>query len=212
MIEIERDFVTFREAAGILGVGVPTISKWTQQKKLQEGPPIGKKIKTVFKTSLEALQSDPTFKLGLEINRRGKIKRYDQQDEKHLSPSEIGNIEKQLETFLNNSNYILTLQNQYRELAARVINIEKQLETFLNNSNTAKKNISLVKNETTSIALEQIIMGFKVIGKTVKGIKQYQAYKRIDGKQCYVYLCPETKPISTALAEEKIKTYLEKQP
>jgi len=213
MIETDRNFVTFREAAKILGVGVPTISKWTQQKKLQEGPPIGKKAKTVSKTSLEALQAEPTFKIGLEINRKGKIERYREQEEKHLSTAAIGNIEKRLET----------LQNQCQELIARVVNVEKQLEKIRNvhigNTTTAKdtrQNMSLVQNETTSIevgkpiALGQIIMGFKVIEKTVKGIKQYQAYKRQAGKQCYVYLSREANPISPDLAEEKIKTYLEK--
>jgi hypothetical protein len=56
----------------------------------------------------------------------------------------------------------------------------------------------------------QLILGFKVISKIVRGIKQYQAYKWVAGKQCYVYLCPEVKPITFVQAEEKIRQYCEK--
>lgn len=122
----ELGFVTFREAAQMLGVGVPTISKWVQQEKLKEGPPLGSKAKTVLKESLESLQAEPTFRMTLEINQRGKIGRTKQGIS--IDDSRIANIEKRLETLLNSTKCISTLQDDYKELEDRIAVLEKQYQ------------------------------------------------------------------------------------
>ncbi len=86
----------------------------------------------------------------------------------------------------------------------------KERGIVLSNKDKRKKGKKEVKEVGKPIALGQIILGFKVIEKTAKGIKQYQGYKRNGGKQCYVYLCTSAKPVTLAEAEKKIRQYCEK--
>jgi regulator of replication initiation timing len=112
-------------------------------------------------------------------------------------------------------NRVVTLETKNEELWKRLENIEKRKEESGNKAR--KEKMEERKNEKAeakevgkSIALGQLIQGFKVIEKTARGIRQYQAYKRNGGKQCYVYLCPSVKPVNLAEAEKKIRQYCEK--
>ena len=110
---------------------------------------------------------------------------------------------------------LVAMEKENEELRKRLDSIEKRKAKSGNEAKKEKMEASgsektEAKEVSKFIALGQLILGFKVIEKTARGIKQYQAYKRNDGKQCYVYLCPEAKLINLAEAEKKIRQYCEK--
>ena len=122
---------------------------------------------------------------------------------------------KQISGRQNNEQRIDTIENELALLKEAQKTMQAEMEALkkqLNGKQEKKATHPATRPETSSrIKDGQMVLGFKVIKKTVRGSQQYQAYKRLDGRQCYVYLCPEADLITVQEAQSKIEAYLARQ-
>lgn len=100
---------------------------------------------------------------------------------------------------------IALLKESQNELQKEIVRLKEQMR----GSRAAEPKATANKPQPKGlIKLGQIILGFKIIKKTVRNRLELHGYKRLDGKQCYVYLCSQTEIISTQSAQAKIEAYL----